>query len=141
MGTSPAASDASSNDFDKMMKREELEGKDKNQQKQSLLEKVNEIVKSCVRLKDEKKISGSKLEKANKIIAKAQAKKLKLLKQGSQEVDECNNIDNQEIELKCNVTEDDVQIDVETSKDIEEGEITNDEDNNEEITIEESKSD
>jgi len=135
--TSPVPSDASSNDFDKMMKREEMESKDKDKQKQTLLEKVNEIIKSCVRLKDEKKISGSKLEKANKIIAKAQAKKLKLLKQGSQEVDECNNIDNQEIELKCNVTEDDVKIDVETSKDIEEGEITNDEDNNEEITIEE----
>ena len=47
-------------------------------QKKSLLEKVNEIIKSCVKLKDENKVTGSKLEKANKIIQKAEEKKLKL---------------------------------------------------------------
>merc|ERR1712147_564649 len=64
----------------------DVENKDK--QKQSILEKVNDIIKSCVKLKNEKKISGPKLEKANKIIAKAQAKKMKLMKQESKEEEE-----------------------------------------------------
>ena len=77
---SPSVSEASSNDFEKMITADE-ENKDK--QKQSILEKVNDIIKSCVKLKNENKISGPKLEKANKIIAKAQAKKMKLMKQES----------------------------------------------------------
>ena len=52
----------------------------KAKQKKSLLEKVNEIIQSCVKLKDENKVTGSKLEKANKIIQKAEEKKLKLKK-------------------------------------------------------------
>ena len=44
----------------------------------SVLQKVNEIIKSCVKLKDENKVTGSKLVKANKIIQKAEEKKLKL---------------------------------------------------------------
>ena len=35
----------------------------KQRQKKSLHEKVNEIIESCVKLKDESKVTGSKLEK------------------------------------------------------------------------------
>jgi len=127
------ASDASSNDLEKIINKSE----DKLNQKQSLLEKVNEIIKSCVRLKDEKKISGSKLEKANKIIAKAEAKRLRLLKQESLERDAENEdciepLKADEIE-SMEVKE---QVEEKNLDDMEEGEITDDGDDNE-VTIEE----
>ena len=127
------ASDASSNDLEKIINKSE----DKLNQKQSLLEKVNEIIKSCVRLKDEKKISGSKLEKANKIIAKAEAKRLRLLKQESLEKDaenedcieplKADEIESMEVKEK---------VEEKNLDDMEEGEITDDGDDNE-VTIEE----
>merc|ERR1712037_233497 len=40
------------------------------QNDRTLLEKVNEIIKSCVKLKEDKGISEEKLKKANKIIEK-----------------------------------------------------------------------
>ena len=46
--------------------------------KMSLLEKVREIMKSCVKLKEEKGMSGERLDKANLIIHKAQEKERKL---------------------------------------------------------------
>ena len=49
-----------------------------NNDGKTLLEKVNEIIKSCVKLKEDKTISEDKLKKANKIIEKAQEKKRKL---------------------------------------------------------------
>merc|ERR1719341_843552 len=54
------------------------------QNDRSLLEKVNEIIKSCVKLKEDKGISEEKLKKANKIIEKAEEKKKRLIghKQG-----------------------------------------------------------
>merc|ERR1712037_1062238 len=45
------------------------------QNDRTLLEKVNEIIKSCVKLKEDKGISEEKLKKANKIIEKAEEKK------------------------------------------------------------------
>jgi hypothetical protein len=58
----------------------------KVRQKKSLLEKVNEIIKSCVKLKDENKVTGSKLEKANNIIQKAEEKKFKLKNKEGHEI-------------------------------------------------------
>jgi hypothetical protein len=52
-----------------------------NPSDQTLLEKVNEIIKSCVKLKEDKGISEEKLNKANKIIEKAQEKKKSLTEQ------------------------------------------------------------
>ena len=46
----------------------------------SLLDRVNEIIQSCVRLKDEKHVTGDKLNKANLIIEKAKEKERKILK-------------------------------------------------------------
>ena len=148
------ASDASSTELDTMMTEpgESSSAGDKSKQKLSLLEKVNDIIKSCVKLKEEKKISGVKLEKANKIIAKAQAKRAKLLKQETEEAEDNNN---QEDELKklnddeeeilkedaIIVDDDDAKVkdDEENKEDVEEGEITDDEENNDdvEVTIEE----
>ena len=51
------------------------------QNDRSLLEKVNEIIKSCVKLKEDKGISEEKLKKANKIIEKAEEKKKRLIGQ------------------------------------------------------------
>ena len=81
---SPSISENSVSSSDKI----KLEAVDdtKVRQKKSLLEKVNEIINSCVRLKDEKKITGSKLEKANKIIQKAEEKKLKLKHEEGNEI-------------------------------------------------------
>ena len=145
------SSDASSNDLDKMM-ASPPHG-DKSKQKQSLLEKVNDIIKSCVKLKDEKKISGVKLEKANKIIAKAEAKRAKLLKQESEEIvgedNQKNNNDAMDdtLEIKHDDTElvsendKEEEKDEQNKEDVEEGEITDDEEeeNNDdvEVTIEE----
>merc|ERR1712013_511939 len=50
----------------------------KASQRNSLLKKVNAIIQSCVKLKEENKVTGSKLEKANQIIKKAEEKKSKL---------------------------------------------------------------
>merc|ERR1712037_961105 len=49
------------------------------QNDRTLLEKVNEIIKSCVKLKEDKGISEEKLKKANKIIEKAEEKKKRLI--------------------------------------------------------------
>merc|ERR1719507_1656954 len=49
------------------------------QNDRTLLEKVNEIIKSCVKLKEDKGISEEKLKKANKIIEKAEEKKKRLM--------------------------------------------------------------
>merc|ERR1712083_1001377 len=48
---------------------------EQEQNDRTLLEKVNEIIKSCVKLKEDKGISEEKLKKANKIIEKAEEKK------------------------------------------------------------------
>ena len=53
----------------------------KNVKQISILDKVNEIIKSCVRLRDEKQMTGEKLTKANLIIEKAKEKEKKILKQ------------------------------------------------------------
>merc|ERR1711974_218470 len=53
--------------FDKPTKADSQEQNDR-----TLLEKVNEIIKSCVKLKEDKGISEEKLKKANKIIEKAE---------------------------------------------------------------------
>ena len=138
---SPTVSETSSNDLEKIMNSADSENKDK--QKQSLLEKVNEIIKSCVRLKDEKKISGTKLEKANKIIAKAEAKKIKLLKQESKENDEVMETEQcKDAEPVINFNLGD-EIEKEPSlKDVEEGEITDDDNEDDEVVaIEEVKKD
>ena len=45
----------------------------------SILSQVNEIIKSCVKLKENKQISGEKLQKANMIIEKAKEKEKKVL--------------------------------------------------------------
>ena len=47
---------------------------------QSILNQVNEIIKSCVELKENKKVSGEKLHKANLIIEKAKEKEKKILR-------------------------------------------------------------
>merc|ERR1712192_159119 len=51
------------------------------QNDRTLLEKVNEIIKSCVKLKEDKGISEEKPKKANKIIEKAEEKKKRLIGQ------------------------------------------------------------
>ena len=51
----------------------------------TLLEKVNEIILSCVKLKEDKNISEEKLSKANKIIEKAEEKRRKLTNQADAE--------------------------------------------------------
>ena len=53
----------------------------KNVKQISILDKVNEIIKSCVKLKQEKQITGEKLSKANEIIEKAKQKERKILNQ------------------------------------------------------------
>ena len=53
----------------------------KNVKQISILDKVNEIIKSCVKLKQEKKVTGEKLNKANEIIEKAKQKERKILNQ------------------------------------------------------------
>ena len=45
----------------------------------SLLDKVNEIIKYCVKLKEEKKMTGSRLSKVNEIIKRAKEKEKKLI--------------------------------------------------------------
>merc|ERR1712088_152469 len=60
--------------LDKPTKTEAQEQNDR-----TLLEKVNEIIKSCVKLKEDKGISEEKLKKANKIIEKAEEKKKRLM--------------------------------------------------------------
>ena len=52
-------------------------GSDKGK-KMSLLEKVNKIIQSCVKLKEERGMSGDALDKTNQIIHKAQEKERKL---------------------------------------------------------------
>ena len=52
---------------------------EQEQNDRTLLEKVNEIIKSCVKLKEDKGISEEKLKKANKIIEKAEEKKKRLM--------------------------------------------------------------
>ena len=47
---------------------------------ESILNQVNEIIKSCVELKENKKVSGEKLNKANQIIEKAKEKGEKILR-------------------------------------------------------------
>lgn len=137
---SPPVSDSSSTDIDQMFSK----GESKEKQKQSLLEKVNEIIKSCVRLKTDKKISGMRLEKANKIIAKAEAKKIKLLNNSKQE-DEDKEDDVEEDCVEVNPDEPEVkaQREVRDPEDIEEGEITDDdeEDDDEvrEVPVEDKK--
>ena len=54
---------------------------------ESILSKVNEIIKSCVKLKEDKQISGEKLEKANLIIEKAKEKERKILQQLEKKID------------------------------------------------------
>ena len=54
---------------------------------ESILSKVNEIIKSCVKLKEDKQISGDKLEKANLIIEKAKEKERKILQQLEKKID------------------------------------------------------
>ena len=122
---SPGVSD-SSTDIDQMF----TGGESKEKQKQSLLEKVNEIIKSCVRLKTEKKISGMKLEKANKIIAKAEAKKIKLLNHTSPQEDgeDCIEINTDENDLN-------VKPEEKNPADIEEGEITDDDDDDDVMEV------
>ena len=140
--SSEEGSDSSSNEFDKILKSD-----NKVVQKQSLLEKVNAIIKSCVKLKDEKKISGSKLEKANKIIAKAEAKKQKLLKDSHDDKENINDKDSIKNSDDNNITIEDnnndkvdekadadcVQINDQEkiAEDIEEGEITDDDEDDE----------
>ena len=53
----------------------------KNVKQISILDKVNEIIKSCVKLKQEKQMTGEKLNKANEIIEKAKQKERKILNQ------------------------------------------------------------
>ena len=53
-------------------------GSDKVKQ-MTLLEKVNEIIKSCVKMKEEKLMSNTALDKTNMIIRKAQEKEQRLL--------------------------------------------------------------
>merc|ERR1711874_678514 len=50
----------------------------------TLLEKVNEIIKSCVKLKDDKEVPEAKRKKVKKIIEKAQEKKIKLTKEAKE---------------------------------------------------------
>lgn len=126
---SPLVSDCST-DIEQMING----GESKEKQKQSLLEKVNEIIKSCVKLKTDKKITGMKLEKANKIIAKAEAKKIKLLTDSKQEEE------GEEMEEDCievNPDENDLKEEREEKDpgDIEEGEITDDDDDDDEVSV------
>ena len=132
---SPLASDSSSTDL------EMFNGEFKEKQKQSLLEKVNEIIKSCVRLKTEKNITGIKLEKANKIIAKAEAKKIKLLNHPKEEDQgkrkEETELERKEEEEDCievNPAESDLRSEKDP-EDIEEGEITDDDEEEEEVSV------
>lgn len=61
----------------------------KSDKNESILRKVNEIIKSCVELKESKKITGEKLKQANLIIEKANEKQRKLLGLGEKvEVEE-----------------------------------------------------
>merc|ERR1712107_631042 len=56
-----------------------VDSQTQDQNDRSLFEKVNEIIKSCVKLKEDKGISEEKLKKANKIIEKAEEKKKRLI--------------------------------------------------------------
>lgn len=58
--------------------RDSESGSEKETKKMTLLEKVNEIIKSCVKMKEEKKMSSIALDKTNQIIHKAQEKERKL---------------------------------------------------------------
>ena len=57
----------------------DLDESGQKKKKMSLLDKVNEIIKSCVKLKEEKKMTGPRLSKANAIIKKAKEKEKKLM--------------------------------------------------------------
>ena len=95
----------------------------KERQKKSLLEKVNEIIKSCVKLKDENKVTGSKLEKANKIIQKAEEKKLKLTNQEELE-SKTLNLNEEKDEDTISLEEKELNKPTKEEADLEEGEIT-----------------
>ena len=56
----------------------------------SILDKVNQIIKSCVKLRDQKHMTGEKLVKANEIIELAKEKERKILKKIENNISETN---------------------------------------------------
>eukprot|EP00090_Calanus_glacialis_P038278 TRINITY_DN6686_c0_g1_i1.p1 TRINITY_DN6686_c0_g1~~TRINITY_DN6686_c0_g1_i1.p1 ORF type:complete len:448 (+),score=136.48 TRINITY_DN6686_c0_g1_i1:29-1345(+) len=109
----------------------------KERQKKSLLEKVNEIIKSCVKLKDENKVTGSKLEKANKIIQKAEEKKLKLT---NKEELESKTLNRNEEKDEGTIRSEEKELTKPTKEeaDLEEGEITDTDEEKEESYLQSS---
>ena len=101
----------------------------KASQRNSLLKKVNAIIQSCVKLKEENKVTGSKLEKANQIIKKAEEKKSKLENE-KRDDNKKNGVGEEETENLKNKDDKGPKKGNRNQDELEEGEITDDDDDN-----------